>query len=96
MAAAVEISKRRETALGQIQAITGIDVERTHRDPRMAETLTLEAVADLLSGLGVTPVPSQQASPSLAEMLAQASLDELIALPGIGAATAKRIKAAQE
>jgi DNA uptake protein ComE-like DNA-binding protein len=94
MATAVSIAKRRERALSRIQTATGVNVEQTHRDPALGEVLTLEAVADLFDA---APTPAAiQPAPTLADLLAQATVTELEAIPGIGAATAKRIKAAQE
>lgn len=60
------------------------------KSPDVQRVKEYEALADWLEGLAATIAVEP---PTLAETMAAASVEQLSAIPGIGEATAKRIKA---
>lgn len=86
MASDVAIAIRKKAAIDRIAKAMAIDLAAVqHRDPRMAETLLLEAIADSAEQGAKKPA-------SLREAIAKAPVEELTELPGVGEATAKAIK----
>lgn len=78
------IAMRKQAAIDRIVAALGVDDDVPGRRAEMAEVLLLERIADSM----------ENTKPDLAGIIANASIRELAAMPGIGEATARRIKQA--
>lgn len=100
MATKKSIAIRNEQALGRIEesaaalsqalSLDAPDLRPHRRDADIGRAAQLAAIADLLED-ALANLPEPQA-PVLADVIAAATTEELEAIPGIGAATAKRIK----
>jgi DNA uptake protein ComE-like DNA-binding protein len=86
MATAVAIAIRKQGAIERIGRALDIDTYVQGRDADMTDVILMERIADA--------VEEKAKAPELREVVAQASIEELSELPGVGEATAKRLKKA--
>jgi DNA uptake protein ComE-like DNA-binding protein len=84
MATAVSIAIRKQEAIERIGVALGIDTYVQGRDADMGDAILFERIADAAE--------QKAKEPSLREAVASASVEELSELPGVGEATAKRLK----
>lgn len=84
--------KQTVAAMQAIAAATGLDapdITKIHeRDAAVKRLKEAELVADFLTRLA----QAQPGAPSLGEAIAAATVEELAELPGVGLATARRMK----
>lgn len=91
MASTLNKAKRRGEVIAQLGEITGVDLAVQHRgDPELGQIVQLERIAAALGSI------QGSGEIDLIAAIQAASVAELEAVPGIGPATAKKIKAAQE
>jgi DNA uptake protein ComE-like DNA-binding protein len=87
MASTLNKAKRRADAVSRLGEITGVDLDVQHRgDPELGQIMQLERIADALGTV------QGKGEIDLIAAIQAATVEELEAVPGIGKATATKIK----